>query len=104
MVNVANGAHRALVEGTAADVGQRWCASWQANLVREGRAPEAGCPATLAQARALVAASLTPALVTRRMPRLTDDELVAAMRTTYDEAKRAWLNSTKRRSRSNGDA
>jgi hypothetical protein len=77
-------------------VGRRWFASWREDLLRQGRAIEGGWPGTLPEARALVAASVAPAFTQRRMPILTNEELIWAMRATYDEARRAWLASHER--------
>lgn len=89
-------ARRTVLQETALQVGQLWYASTRDGLLRDGRQIEGGWPGTIPEARALVAASLPPALVRRRMSTATNEELVVAVRAAYDEAKRAWLTSPDR--------
>jgi hypothetical protein len=89
-------ARRGVLQETALQVGQRWFASTRDDLLRDGRHIEGGWPGTMPEARALVAASLPTALVRRRMPTATNEELALAVRAAYDEAKRAWLTSPER--------
>ena len=86
-------ARQNLLRDTAVDLGRRWFASWRDDLLREGRVVEGGFPGRLAEARALVAASVGPAFAKRRLAAVTDEELGWAVHATYDEAKRAWLTS-----------
>ncbi len=90
-------ARRTLLHETAIVVGRRWFDTWRAELLGEGRIIEGGWPGTVAEARALVAASIGPMLVQHRLTNVTTEELGWAARTTYAEAKRAWLMSEDRR-------
>ena len=89
-------ARREVLQETAVQVGQRWFASTRDDLLKDGRHIEGGWPGTMPEARALVAASLPTALVRRRMPTPTTEEIALAVRAAYDEAKRAWLTSPDR--------
>jgi len=86
-------ARRSLLQDTALDLGRRWFASWRDDLLREGRVVEGGFPGRLAEARALVAASVGPAFAKKRLSAVTDEELGWAAHAAYDEAKRTWLTS-----------
>jgi hypothetical protein len=86
-------ARRLLLRDIALDVGKRWFDRWRAQLVGEGRCIEGGWPGTIKEARALVAASI-------RLPNVTSEELGWAARTSWAEAKRAWLSSEDRRRQS----
>jgi hypothetical protein len=92
-VSVDPDARRLLLRDTALDIGRRWFATWRDDLLREGRVVEGGFPGRLAEARALVAASVGPAFAKRRLSAVTDEEIGWAVHATYDEAKRAWLSS-----------
>jgi hypothetical protein len=86
-------ARKNLLRDTALDLGRRWFATWRDDLLREGRVVEGGFPGRLAEARALVAASMGPTFAKKRLAAVTDEELGWAVHATYDEAKRAWLTS-----------
>jgi hypothetical protein len=58
---------------------------------------EGGWPGTIGEARALVTASIGSLLAKHRLPCATFEELGEATRTTYAEAKRAWLHADERR-------
>lgn len=81
-----------LLHHTAVDEGRRWFETWREELRSQGRQMEGGWPGTIGEARALVSASLGALLARRRLPCATLEELGAAARTTYTEAKRAWLD------------
>lgn len=83
-------ARRMVLRDIALDVGRRWFDSWRVRLRGEGRSIEGGWPGTIKEARALVAASI-------RLPNVTMEELGWAARTSWAEAKRAWLTSEERR-------
>jgi hypothetical protein len=89
-------ARRTLLKETAEIVGQRWFATWRADLLKEGRHIEGGWPGTMPEARALVAAPLASAFTQRRLIAVSNEELVFAARAAYDEARRAWLTSPER--------
>lgn len=88
---------RTLLTEAAALVGRRWFDAWRESLKEQGRALEGGWPGTMPEARARVATHLTTTLAGRRLSPPTRDELTAAARATYDEARRAWLCSPARR-------
>lgn len=82
-----------LLHETAVGVGQRWFQERCENLGREHRRIEGGWPGTVTEARALVGVALTSALGGAVMALATSGELSRAARTTYAEARRAWLAS-----------
>src|SRR5258708_17853554 len=96
-MNHRDEARQPLLHETAISVGKRWFDTWRAELLGEGRPIEGGWPGTVAEARALVAASIGPMLVQHRLALVTTEELGSAARTTYAEAKRAWMSSDDRR-------
>lgn len=86
-----------LLHETALLAGRHWYAAWRATLAEEGRDIAGGWPGTLPEARARIAASLMTTLSRKRLAPTTPDELRAATRVTYDEARRAWRTSPQRR-------
>jgi hypothetical protein len=90
-----------LLHETAVGVGRQWFHDRCADLGRQRRRIEGGWPGTLTEARALVRPALTLALSRTPMPLATAGEVTMATRTTYDEARRAWLAS---RESGEGDA
>ena len=96
---VSSGAdqRRVLLQEAAIAAGRSWFDSWRVDLSGEGRAIEGGFPGTIREARSRVAPAVAIALSQKRLPRVTDEELGRAMRTTYDEARRVWLASPDRR-------
>jgi hypothetical protein len=87
---------RALLSERPVALGAYWAKVWCEEMQREGRAIDGGWPGTLPEARARVRAVLDPELTRRKMPLLTLDELVAATRAAYEEARREWLKAVRR--------
>jgi hypothetical protein len=79
-----------ILEGSLA-IGSRWTRDWCEEMLRTGRAMEGGWPGTLPEARMRVASYFRSELTKLRMAELNADELAAATRSTYEQAKREWL-------------
>lgn len=86
-----------LLEKAALDAARSWTATCFAALAQEGRRVDGGWPGTIREARTLVAAEATRALAGQAL--LTHEELDRLAQTTYEEARRAWLRSSRGASR-----
>jgi hypothetical protein len=89
----------ALLERAAVDAARSWAGLYCAALADEGRRVEGGWPGTIREARTRVAAEAMRVLTKQSMTRLTHDELDRLAQATYDEARRAWLRSSRGRTR-----
>lgn len=88
-----------LLERAAVHAARSWAEACCAALAQEGRRVEGGWPGTIREARARVAAEATKVLADQSMTWLTHDELDRLAQTTYDEARRAWMRSSRDRTR-----
>lgn len=88
-----------ILERAALEAARSWTATCFAALAQEGRRVDGGWPGTIREARTLVAAEATRALAGQAMTLLTHEELDRLAQTTYEEARRAWLRSSRGASR-----
>jgi hypothetical protein len=86
---------RALRQG-ACDAGRQWAERFCADLRTEGRAVQGGWPGTMAEARAVVRASLQGEISARRRSAVTTVELEWLTRIAYASARQDWLSRAER--------
>jgi hypothetical protein len=72
-------------------IGAGWAEGWREEMVKQGRPIAGGWPGTIGEARARVAAYFENELRRRKLAHLTSDELAAATRAAFGQARRDWL-------------
>lgn len=85
---------RALIEQSAAALGQIWAVGCREELRREGRAVAGGWPGTLREARSRVGYALQQEMQRRKMAAMSEEEREIAARTAYASARVEWLKQS----------
>lgn len=82
---------KALLTDLPIKIGTGWAEGWREEMIKQGRPIAGGWPGTIGEARARVAAHFERELRRRKMALLTSDELAAATRAAFGQARRDWL-------------